>query len=110
MDNLLEEYNSKKKENTLISRPDYIRYSDDLQFINNMDKAMKHWINHGINENRKYSECNLNLRESWLTINKYLQENKFQEKTKGYFGMHSNSDGQTVMIKRQRKRKTKKML
>ncbi len=76
MDLLLQKYKKEREKNPYIQWQTYIQSNPDLKHIKSNHKAIEHWINHGLHENRKYNDENLQVREYWNSIHQYLGTDK----------------------------------
>ena len=75
--NHLETYNNYKKLNEDINWNKYIQLNPDLvqAKLITPEKIYRHWLNHGIQEIRSYSDTNLELIKHWDKTSRYIRNN-----------------------------------
>ncbi len=78
LNDLIENFRKKRGDNQVLNWQQYIKQNSDLHFIRDPNKAVKHWIEHGLKEDRKYNINNVELKDNWTNIYKYLNKNYYK--------------------------------
>jgi hypothetical protein len=78
MDELLEQYKIDRINIQPIQWSVYTSLNEDLKHLKTNQRAIEHWIKHGIREKRSYSDTSKEILEYWSDIYKYQVTNNYK--------------------------------